>query len=67
MKALPDLRRRLRVLELRIEDCRGRMPAHSAKPGMMEELINLEDERDRILSEVRQSERRQTDPRGDDG
>jgi acylphosphatase len=49
-----DLENHLKDLEARIEDCRGRMPAHSAKPGMMEELMDLEDERDRILSEIQQ-------------
>lgn len=52
MKTILELENRLRVLEAKIEDCRGRMPAHSAKPRMMEELMDLEDEQDQVLSEL---------------
>lgn len=58
MDNLLDLENRLGVLESKIEDCRGRMPAHSAKPGMVEELMDLEDERDRVLSEIQAIEKK---------
>jgi hypothetical protein len=57
MDTLLDLENRLKVLESKIEDCSGRMPAHSAKPGMMEELMDLEDERDRIQAEIQTMEK----------
>ncbi len=53
METIAELAERLRALEAAIEDCRGRMPAHSAKPAMVQELMDLEDERDRLLSEIR--------------
>jgi len=52
MDELIDLENRLKVVEARIDECRRRMPAHSVKPDMMGELMDLEDERDRILSKL---------------
>jgi len=50
------LRERLSALEEEINACRAQMPAHSVKPSMMQALIDLEDERDRILSALRKAE-----------
>ena len=53
METIGELAGRLKALEEEIEDCRGRMPAHSAKPVMVQELMDLEDERDRLLEKIR--------------
>ena len=40
---LPALRKELEQLEAEIEDLEGRLPAHSVKPAMIQELEELED------------------------
>jgi hypothetical protein len=39
-------------LEERIKEVEKRLPAHSVKPPIMVELLELEDERDKILSKL---------------
>ena len=53
MDVILDIENRLKALEEKIKDCRGRMPAHSVKPGMMAELMELEDDRERTMAELR--------------
>ena len=48
------LEAQLRVLEKKIRDVKGRMPAHSAKPAIMHELFDLEDERENLLRRIRE-------------
>ncbi|HMA85786.1 MAG TPA: hypothetical protein VKN73_08790 [Desulfosalsimonadaceae bacterium] len=52
MPNLDALNRQLKAIEDQIAEAKARMPAHSAKPGMMTELIDLEDRRDKILEEI---------------
>jgi hypothetical protein len=52
MTTKADLERRLAELESEIKETKKRMPAHSVKPPIMIELINLEDERDEILGQL---------------
>ena len=52
MSDLDALNRQLKAIENQIAEAKARMPAHSAKPGMMTELIDLEDRRDKILEEI---------------
>lgn len=52
MPNLDALNRQLKEIEDQIAEAKARMPAHSAKPGMMTELIDLEDRRDKILEEI---------------
>lgn len=42
---------RITVLEKKIEDLKKRLPAHSVKPGMIEELEQLEEELARLRQE----------------
>jgi len=49
---IQTLEARLRVLEQQIKEMQARMPAHSVKPPMMMELIELEDEYEGILKEL---------------
>jgi hypothetical protein len=43
---------RLQELEEEIAEVRKRLPAHSVKPPIMHELLNLEDERDQLKKEL---------------
>jgi predicted transcriptional regulator len=56
MDTREQLLKQLESLEQRISEIKDRLPAHSAKPGMMMELMDLEDERDRLLSRLGENE-----------
>jgi hypothetical protein len=47
------LRNRLDQVEAELADTMQRMPAHGIKPGFMAGLLDLEDERDRLLCEIK--------------
>jgi hypothetical protein len=49
---IEQIRKRLALLEEEIEETLRRMPAHSAKPPVMIDLLNLEDERDLLLKKL---------------
>ncbi len=55
MKRLEILTKRLAELEKAIAETEKRLPAHSIKPPVMHDLLDLEDERDRLLQELAQS------------
>lgn len=44
--------KKLKTIEAKIQELKARLPAHSEKPGMMMELMDLEDERDSVLSKI---------------
>lgn len=46
------LEARLKELEAQIRETEKRIPAHSIKPPVMEDLFDLEDEREAILKEL---------------
>ena len=46
------LQKKIKKLEEKIRDTEGRLPAHSVKPTIMQELFELEDERDTILARL---------------
>ena len=52
MNTLKNLLNQLNDLEKDLRELKDRLPAHSIKPGMMSELMALEDERDAILSKI---------------
>lgn len=52
LQQLAKLQIRLERLEKEIEETIRRLPAHSVKPPVMIDLIELEDERDRIVAEL---------------
>lgn len=47
-----NLQDRLKKLEEEIAETKRRLPAHSVKPPVMMELLELEDERDALLREI---------------
>jgi len=53
MPTLADLESQLETIELKLADAEGRMPAHSVRPGQMAALFELEEERDRLVADIR--------------
>jgi hypothetical protein len=54
METLEDLEKRLEYLEREILETKKRLPAHSTKPPVMMDLLDLEDEYDRLMARVRE-------------
>ena len=52
METLEILEDRLKQLERKIENAKQQLPAHSTKPPVMTTLLDLEDERDAIISQI---------------
>ena len=53
MTSLQELEKRLAELDKEITETRERLPAHSVKPPVMMELLDLEDEYDKISKQVK--------------
>ncbi len=53
MDNINELEERLAELEELIGETKKRLPAHSTKPPVMIDLINLEDEYDNILRRIK--------------
>lgn len=49
-----ELEEQLRLLEDKIQDVKGRMPAHSVKPAIMHELFELEDKKEILTRRLRE-------------
>ena len=49
---IEKLKTRLAELEAAIVETEKRLPAHSVKPPVMHDLLDLEDERDRLQQEL---------------
>ena len=47
-----ELEERLNEVEKKIAEVKRRLPAHSVKPPIMMELLELEDERDEIIARL---------------
>ncbi len=52
MKNLKELEARLKKIGQEIKETEKRLPAHSVKPPVMMDLLELEDEYDRISNEI---------------
>lgn len=52
---LEKLHEQLRKIEGEIEDLRKRWPAHSLKPAMLQQMEDLEEERDRLKNLIKKS------------
>ncbi|MES0446769.1 MAG: hypothetical protein ABUJ92_09520 [Desulfobacterales bacterium] len=52
METLEILEDRLKHLEKKIEEAKQQLPAHSTKPPVMTTLLDLEDERDAVMSQI---------------
>jgi len=62
METKEALQKRLLQVEEQILEISNRLPAHSTKPVMMMELIELEDERERILARLKTAVNQNTQP-----
>jgi len=63
MSDMDELNRELGAIEDAIAAVKARLPAHSAKPGMMTELIDLEDQRGKILEQIAVAEKKDREDR----
>jgi len=52
MEKISEIKRKLQDLEERIAEAERRLPAHSTKPTTMMMLLDLEDERDRLVAQI---------------
>ena len=52
MTRLETLKKKLIELEAAIDETEKRLPAHSIKPPVMQDLLELEDERDKLLQQI---------------
>ncbi|MFZ7126588.1 MAG: hypothetical protein ACOWWM_10600 [Desulfobacterales bacterium] len=52
MDTLESIQNRLDELEREIEEAKKRLPAHSIRPAHMAPLLELEDERDRLMARL---------------
>jgi hypothetical protein len=52
MERLDQLRQRLKQLEAEITETKRRLPAHSVKPPVMMELLDLEDQYDGLRKRI---------------
>jgi hypothetical protein len=52
MNHLLELDQKLRELEAAITETRKRLPAHSVKPPVMMELLDLEDQYDDLMKQI---------------
>ena len=50
--SVEKLKARLQELEEAIAETERRLPAHSVKPPVMHDLLDLEDERDRVQQQL---------------
>jgi hypothetical protein len=53
MKTLDELKRELKDLDEKIAEAERRLPAHSTKPATMMMLLDLEDQRDALLAQIK--------------
>ncbi len=51
---IDDIKKRMSALEIRIRDTKMRLPAHSTKPPVMMDLLELEDEYDDLLGKLKE-------------
>lgn len=49
---IDEIKKRMDELEILIRDTRARLPAHSTKPPVMMDLLELEDEFDALLEKL---------------
>jgi hypothetical protein len=61
MSHLLELEQKLRELDTAIAETRKRLPAHSVKPPVMMDLLDLEDQYDDVLNKIRQLKEQQAD------
>jgi len=61
MMHLLELEQKLRELDAAIAETRKRLPAHSVKPPVMMDLLDLEDQYDNVLNQIRRLKAQQAE------
>jgi hypothetical protein len=61
MMHLLELEQKLRELDAAIAETRKRLPAHSVKPPVMMDLLDLEDQYDEVLNQIRRLNAQQSE------
>jgi hypothetical protein len=56
---LLEMEQKLRELDAAIAETRKRLPAHSVKPPVMMDLLDLEDQYDAVLNQIRRLKEQQ--------
>ncbi len=51
---IKEIEKRLKKLDALIKETKDRLPAHSTKPPVMMEFLDLEDEYDQLMDQLRQ-------------
>ena len=51
-----QIKKRLKELDALIKETKARLPAHSTKPPVMMDLLDLEDEYDQLMRQLDESE-----------
>lgn len=54
LSQIDTIKQRMAMLETLIKETRARLPAHSVKPPVMMDLLELEDEYDELLAKLNQ-------------
>ena len=54
LEKIEQIEDRLKQLDILIKETKGRLPAHSTKPPVMMDLLNLEDEYDQLQEQLKQ-------------
>jgi len=62
MRTIDELRAELEALKAQIAETKKRLPAHSVKPPVMMDLLDLEDRYDETLKQIRQWQNDSGDP-----
>ena len=58
MDAIPELKKKLEEIDKQILETEKHLPAHSVKPPIMQEIFDLEDQREAILARLKELEAR---------
>lgn len=55
--SLKELRRRIKNIESKLDEAQKRLPAHSVKPTIMQEIFRLEDELEQLHKHIKEREK----------
>jgi uncharacterized protein YqcC (DUF446 family) len=58
MDSIPELKKKLEEIDKQILETEKHLPAHSVKPPIMQEIFDLEDQREAILARLKELEAR---------
>ena len=56
MNKIQELRKKLEEIDQKILETEKHLPAHSVKPPIMQEIFELEDQREAILAQLKELE-----------